>query len=76
MIRRLTLDWPGTRPVRLLAVSVEPTLAETELPFGMVMEKDTVAASKLDAPAPAQRSTERCAVQWCSTWCRAASPRR
>jgi len=30
MIRRLTLDWPGTRPVRLLAVSDE---AERALEF-------------------------------------------
>jgi phosphonopyruvate decarboxylase len=30
-------------------------LAESDLPFGMIMEKDTVAASKLDAPPAAIR---------------------
>jgi phosphonopyruvate decarboxylase len=35
--------------------AAEKVMAETDLPFGMIMEKDTVADSKLEAPAPAKR---------------------
>jgi phosphonopyruvate decarboxylase len=34
--------------------AAEKVMAESDLPFGMIMEKDTVANSKLEAPAPAQ----------------------
>lgn len=35
--------------------AAEKVMAESDLPFGMIMEKDTVAESKLDAPTPATR---------------------
>ena len=40
--------------------AAEKIMAESDLPFGMIMEKDTVAPSKLDAsPAPVRKPGER-----------------
>ena len=57
LIRVRCMTFPRMKDeVGLLLDAAEKVIAETDLPFGMVMEKDTVAESKLDAAPPAKRA--------------------
>lgn len=56
MIRVRCMTFPRMKEeVGTLLDAAEKVIAESDLPFGMIMEKDTVAPSKLDAPPPVNR---------------------
>jgi phosphonopyruvate decarboxylase len=56
MVRVRCMTFPRMADeVAPLLDAAEKVMAESDLPFGMIMEKDTVAASKLDAPPAAIR---------------------
>ena len=56
MLRVRCMTFPRMKEeVAGLLDAAERVIAESDLPFGMIMEKDTVAASKLDTPPPAVR---------------------
>ena len=56
MIRVRCMTFPRMKEeVGALLDAAEKVIAENDLPFGMIMEKDTVAPSKLDAPPAVNR---------------------
>ncbi len=56
MLRVRCMTFPRMKEeVGPLLDAAEKVIAESDLPFGMIMEKDTVSASKLDAPPAAAR---------------------
>jgi len=56
MIRVRCMTFPRMKEeVGALLDAAEKVIAESDLPFGMIMEKDTVAPSKLDAPPAVNR---------------------
>ena len=57
MVRVRCVTFPRMKDeVAPLLDAAEKVMAETDLPFGMIMEKDTVAESKLDPPPAPKRA--------------------